>query len=153
MVEIVAVIALTLGFLGILGYLYFHTKDEREYIKKIQTDLTNMPIELQKFYSTISERDNARNQKLIGESFKDYLKHIERLEKQVLPKPVTERDVKSVIRRIGEVADESLEIKHDNEIEKETDKGVELQTDQWTGFITGDTKVEFEGEEIPTMVG
>ena len=73
-------IALAVGFIGLLVFLLHHEREEREYIKKIQTDLTNLPIELQKFYSELSEKDTARSQKIIGDSFKEYLKHIERLE-------------------------------------------------------------------------
>lgn len=152
MIEIVLSICLALGFVGLLVYLYFHEKNEREYIKSIQTDLTNLPLELQKFYATISEKDQARTQKVLESTFTKYLKHIERLEKQVLPKPVTVRDVKSVMSRIGEVADESLEIAHDNEIEKESDKGVEIEDNTWTGYINADTKVAFDGEESSTVV-
>lgn len=151
MIEIVLSICLALGFVGLLAFLYFHEKAQMEYIKKIQTDLTNLPIELQKFYATISERDTARTQKAMSESFKNYLKHIERLEKQVLPKPVTEKDVKAVMSRIGTVADESLEEKWDNEIEK-AEKGVEMPNNEWTGYISGDTKVAFEDDPEPTVV-
>lgn len=151
MIEIILSICLALGFVGLLTYLYFHEKNEREYIKKIQTDLTNLPLELQKFYATISEKDQARTQKVLGDTFTKYLKHIERLEKQVLPKPVTERDVRSVLNRIGEVADESLEIAHDNEIEK-AEKGVEIDDNTWTGYINGDTKVAFDGEDAGTVI-
>ncbi len=150
MIEIVLSLSLAFGFIGLLVYLYFHEKEEREYIKKIQTDLTNLPVELNKFYATISERDQARTQKVMGESFKEYLKHIERLEKMVLPKPVTAKDVQSVINRMGTMADESLEIAHDNEIEK-AEKGVEMPSSDWTEHINGDTRVAFE-EEIPTVV-
>ena len=143
-------IALAVGFIGLLVFLLHHEREEREYIKKIQTDLTNLPIELQKFYSELSEKDTARSQKIIGDSFKEYLKHIERLERMVLPKPVTVGGVKSVMTRIGEMADESLEIA--NDIEKEKDKGVELPNDEWTGFINADTKIAFENEEAPTVV-
>jgi len=151
MIEIVLSICLALGFLGLLVYLYFREKEDRVYKNKIQTDLTNLPIELQKFYATIAEKDQARTQKVLGDTFTKYLKHIEGLEKMVLPKPVTTSDVQSVMSRMGTIADESLEIEHDNEIER-AEKGVELPTDQWTGFINGDTKVAFEGDEIPEVV-
>lgn len=152
MIEIVLSLCLALGYIGLLIYLYFHEKAEREYIKKIQTDLTNLPLELQKFYAAISEKDQARTQKVLGDTFTKYLKHIERLEKMVLPKPVTTKDVQSVMNRMGTLADESLEIKHDNEIESETNKGVEQITDEWTGFIDANTKVAFENEPEPTVV-
>src|SRR5437762_1243747 len=119
MIEVTALIVLVLTVLGLLWYLYVHQKEEREYIKKIQTDLTNLPIDLQKFYTDISAKDQARTQKLIGDSFKNYLKHIERLEKQVLPKPVTTKDVQSVMDRIGPMADETME----NQIDKKTNEG------------------------------
>jgi len=151
MIEVIAVIVLGIGFLGILWYLYNHEKNEREYIKKIQTDLTTLPLDLQKYYAEISERDTARTQKLIGESFKLYLKHIEKLERMTLPKPVTEKDVKAVMSRMGTVADESLEEKLENEIEK-AEKGVEMPNNHWTEYITGETKVAFDDEPEPTVV-
>jgi hypothetical protein len=151
MIEIILSICLALGFIGLLVYLYFHTNAEREYVKKIQTDLTNLPIELQKFYATIAEKDQARTQKVLGDTFTKYLKHIERLEKQVLPKPVTTKDVQSVINRMGPLADESQEIAWDNEIEK-AEKGVEMPNDEWTGYISGSTKVAFEDDPEPTVV-
>lgn len=149
MLEMVLGICLAVGFIGLLVYLYFHEKSEREYIRKIQTDLTNLPTELQKFYSEIAARDAARTQKALENSFRDYLKHIERLEKMVLPKPVTTTDVRKVMDRIGDVVDESLEI--ENDIEKEKDKGVEIENNDWTGLINADTKIAFEDEE-PTVV-
>lgn len=151
MLEIILSLSLITGFIALLVYIYLHEQQENEYIKKIQTDLTNLPIELNKFYATISEKDTARTQKLIGDSFTKYLNHIEKLERMVLPKPVTEKDVKAVMSRIGTVADESLEIKLDNEIEK-AEKGVEMPRDEWTGYITGETKVAFEDEEVPTVI-
>lgn len=151
MIEIVLSICLALGFIGLLIYFYFHEKEERVYKTKIQTDLTNLPIELQKFYAEISKRDTERTQKMIGDTFKMYLKHIEKLERMTLPKPVTEKDVKAVMSRIGTLADETQEMKWDNEIEK-AEKGVELPKDEWTGYITGETKVAFEDGPEPTVV-
>lgn len=129
MVEVVLSICLAIGFLGLLTYIYFHEKEERQ----------------------LRNEDLTRIQKLMGESFKDFLKHIEKLERMTLPKSVTTKDVQSVLDRMGVVADESLEIAHDNEIEK-AEPGVELPDDNWTDHITGDTKIAFEGEEIPTVV-
>lgn len=130
MVEVILSICLAVGFLGLLTYIYFHEKEERQ----------------------LRNEDLTRIQKLMGESFKDFLKHIEKLERMTLPKPVTTKDVQSVIDRMGTVADESLEIKYDNEIEQEENKGVELPNQDWTGHITAETKIAFEGDEIPTVV-
>lgn len=149
MLEIVLGVCLTAMSLGLLVYLFLHEKSEQEYIKQIQTSLMNLPIELQKFYADFSAKDNTRTQKMIETSFKDYLRHIEKLERLTLPQPVTTRNVKKVLSRIGEIADESLEI--ENDIEKEEDKGVELQSDEWTGVINGSTKVAFE-DDAPVIV-
>lgn len=127
MVEIVLSLSLAAGFIGLLVYIYFHEKEERE----------------------LRDKDLTRIQKLMGESFRDFLKHIEKLEKMTLPKPVTTKEVQKVLDRVGEVTDAGA---FENEIETEEDKGVELQSDEWTGLINDETKVAFEGDESPTMV-
>lgn len=127
MTEVILSICLAIGFLGLLTYLYFHEKEERQ----------------------LRNEDLTRIQKLMGESFKDFLKHIEKLERMTLPKPVTTKDVQSVMDRMGTVADESLEIQNDIE---QAEKGVELPDNNWTDHITADTKIAFEGDEIPTVV-
>jgi hypothetical protein len=147
---IVSSVVFAWGFIGLLAFIFYKDKQEREYIRKLQTDLTNLPTDLQKFHTEIMERDTARTYKLIGDSFKDFLRHIEKLERMTLPKPVTEKDVRSVLSRVGEVADESLEIA--NDIEQEQDKGVEMPADDWTGFIDNKTKVAFEGDNLPPIV-
>lgn len=144
---------LGVGFVALLVYLYFHEKNQSDYIKQIQDNLTNLPIDLQKFYTELQQKNNERSQKIIGDSFKDFLKHIEKLEKMVLPKPVTTRDVQSVMSRMGTLADESLEIEHDLKNDIETaEKGVELPNDEWAGLINAQTKVAFEGAELPTII-
>ena len=97
----------------------------------------------------ISKQNNQQTQKVLGDSFKNFLKHIEKLEKMVLPKPVTTKDVQSVMSRMGTLADETLEIQNDIE---QAEKGVELPKDDWTGFINADTKVAFEDGEVPTVI-
>jgi hypothetical protein len=151
MLELFAFISMLATMIGILTYFYFHEKEQQVYISKIQHNLTNLPIELQKFYAEISSKDTSRNQKLINETFRQYLRHIEKLERMVLPKPVTEKDVQSVMNRIGTIADNKEEIQWENEIEK-AEKGVELPKDDWTGYINADTKVAFEGEEDITVI-
>jgi hypothetical protein len=146
----IGVICLSIGFLGLLGFLGFYISDTRNYIGEIHKQLVSMPADLQKLHTRLTSENDAKTHQLIQESFRDFLKHIEKLERMTLPKPVTEKDVKSVLSRIGTIADESLEI--ENEIEKTPDKGVQLPNDEWTGFINGDTKVAFEDEEIPTIV-
>jgi hypothetical protein len=142
--------ALIVGFLGVLGFLGFYIYDTRKYIGDIQQQLVTMPADLQKLHTRLTAENDAKTHQLIQESFRDFLKHIEKLERMTLPKPVTEKDVKSVLSRIGTIADESLEI--ENDIEKTPDKGVQLPSDEWTGFINADTKVAFEEEDIPTIV-
>lgn len=148
--EGILALCLVLVFVSLLVYFYFHEKEEKKYIKGIQASLITIPSDLQKLYAEIAERDNARTQKTLSETFTKYLKHIENLERMVLPKPVTTKDVQSVMSRIGQVADESLEIQ--NDIEKEEDKGVEMPSDTWTGYINAETKVAFENEESSTVL-
>ncbi len=151
MLELFAFISILVTMIGILTYFYFHEKEQQVYISNIQHDLTNLPIELQRFYAEISSKDSSRNQKLINDTFRQFLSHIKDLERMVLPKPVTEKDVKSVMNRIGTIADDKEEIQWENEIEK-AEKGVELPKDDWTGYINADTKVAFEGEEDQTII-
>src|SRR6266702_816784 len=151
MLELFAFISILVTMIGILTYFYFHEKEQQVYISNIQHDLTNLPIELQRFYAEISSKDSSRNQKLINDTFRQFLSHIKDLERMVLPKPVTEKDEKSVMNRIGTIADDKEEIQWENEIEK-AEKGVELPKDDWTGYINTDTKVAFEGEEDQTII-
>lgn len=143
-------ILVAVAFIGVLGFLGFYIYDTRKYIGGIHKQLVDMPTELQKVHKELSHEKDKQTYKVMQESFKDFLKHIEKLERMTLPKPVTTADVQSVLNRMGEVTDAGA---FENEIEKDPNKGVELPKDDWTGYINADTKVAFEeDEELPTVV-
>jgi hypothetical protein len=138
MLEIVLGICLAAISLGLLAYLYFDKQKEREYLQ-----------ELQKVFSDLTEKDRERTQKAIDSSFRDYLKHIDKLEKLALPSPVTTTRVQSVLGRMGELADETAELARDaNPIEDEKDRGVEMPNDTWAGVVGPETKVAFEDDTL-----
>lgn len=135
--------------IGLIIYLCVHEWQQQIYIRKIQNDLSSLPMSLQRYYSDMFDKQISLNQKMIGEVFTKHLSHIEKLERMTLPKPVTEKDVRAVMKRMGKIVDESAEVKWENEIEK-AEKLPEPLSDDWTGHITSDTKIAFEGYEEVT---
>ena len=149
MIEI-AFISLVIINIALLVYGYVSEKHRLTYIEKLQSMLSSLPTEMQKFYTDLSHKEQLQTQKTLSESFTKFLKHIEKLETMVLPKPVTTKAVQDVFDRVGEITDSG---KFENEIENEKEKGVTIQDDvSWTSLIDANTKVQVEGEEEPTII-
>ena len=140
MVESVLVITNFLMVGSILLYFYF-----REIRHKNDENLRNES--LQQFYK---DANNTRDQLLkditkskdetFKKTFEDFLKHIQKLELMVLPKPVTRNMVQEVLDR------SPLEV--ENDIEK---SDVEINQENFMDVlskipITDKTKVAFESE-------
>lgn len=140
LVEIVLVVSNLLLVLSILTYFYFRemTKDPLEVSDKGRLAdffARNTEKYMDSLVAITESKDDLFQKTLI-----EYLKHNERLEKMILPGPVTRKAVEEVLSNMPEMVP--------NDIEK-SDK--ELDQDQLTDLlskvpITRDTKIMFEGD-------
>lgn len=132
------VLALSNLLLVISVLVYFTLKedrDRRERETNSDTAIINAGILLDKL-KDISQSKDMLTQKILVE----YLKHNERLEKMVLPQPVTRKAVQEVLDHMPPTVPNDIE-KDDTELEKE-------QMDELLNrmSITRDTKVAIEGD-------
>lgn len=148
MIETAALITLLLGFWGLLIFLYFHIKkDEAQelarlnYIKELQQIITNLPLELQKFYGKLLSEIDSKSQKMVETSFKDYLKHIQSLEQLALDPPSQ--------RRVADLFPPPIE----NEIEKKDFEGLDISGGNLSGIPFGAENLNIVNEEdLPTVI-
>jgi hypothetical protein len=131
----------------IIAYFYFREVknkiNDTETITKLdsfyQTAIDKMQTIYTQQFSTLKDLAKSKDD-LTQEALLEYLKHTERLEKMVLPKPVTRRAVEEILAQTPSLVP--------NDIEK-TDQ--ELDQDQLNDLlsripITKDTKVKIEGD-------
>lgn len=147
MVEVTALIVLLVAFLGVLMYLYFHTREQNRYIDHVHQSLTRLPAEMQQFFADLQSKSDKRAENLVQETFRDCLKHIEKLERMTLPKPVSVKEVQEVIDRTGPVIE--------NDIEKVGEEGVSLDHGlSAIPFGNPNLKTVFEDEvnDLPTEI-
>lgn len=137
MVEIVLSLSLVLMVVSILTYFFIRERLHRT------TDSQTITL-LEQHFSKISQEKDI----LISTLMLEHLKHIANLEKMILPKPVTQKDVQSILDRTPLIVD--------NDIEKIEDNGIEITEDNLGSIpFSGSTKVIIEGEgddSIPTQV-
>jgi len=114
---------------AILFYFYKREMKHRE-------DAEKNIILIQEFYKQIS----LSKDKLAAESFKGYLKHIQALEKMVLPKPITKEMVNDILLQTPPMAENDIE-KNAEDVNKENFMDVFSKIP-----IDNETKVAFENE-------
>lgn len=148
MLDIFLVLSNLLFGISILAYFYFReVKNQNRDFEKFKelNELMSLEVEvLQEGYKeslkaivdTSESKDNLTQKALL-----EYLKHNERLEKMILPQPVTKRAVQEILDQTPTLVP--------NEIDK-MDK--ELEQDQLNDLltripITKSTKVMFEGDD------
>ncbi len=140
MTEAVLAISNLLFGASVLGYFYFREVRERSDTGEkldgfYSRALHHLVASFDQYNQTLKEISESKDQ-LFQQTLTEYLKHNERLEKMVLPQPVTKKAVQEVLDQMP------------NEIEKD-DK--ELEKEQLEDLltripITKDTKVQFEGD-------
>lgn len=160
MTEAFLVLSNLLFGIAILAYIYFkdvrnHNDDQTD--KERMADFFSGNIDLLR--ETSKENMDAlidlskSKDELFQKTFTEYLKHNEKLEKMILPQPVTRKAVEDILFQTGPMVPNEID-KNDAELEKE-------QLDEMISRIpiNKDTKVLFEddlqsdgglGEEILT---
>ena len=156
MIEIIAIICLVLVVFALMGFILYRDSQARSYQDKLEKILVDFPVELQRVSVQVVNDRNKDMDTLLGKTFTAYLKHIQVLEKSVLPKRVTTRMVQDVLDRATPEVTE-------NEIESEGEKKVvigpdgklvdpneiEINEDNFGSIpINKKTKVAFE-EDLP----
>lgn len=149
MVEVFLVLSNLLFGISILVYFFIREiKNENREFEKFQKLNESMSLEVevlqqgyQESLKTIVETTKSKDN-LTQKALLEYLKHNERLEKMILPQPVTRKAVQDILDQTPPMVP--------NEIEK---LDVELQQDELNEMlskipITKDTKLAFEGDEI-----
>lgn len=135
--------------ISILLYFYFkevHTKkDDNGRIDKLDDFYSRamdklQTIQLENIRSL--EEISCSKDELFKTTFMEYLKHNEKLEKMVLPQPVTKKAVQDILNQTGPMVPNEIE-KDDAELEKE-------QLDDMLARIpiTKDTKITFEEDMV-----
>lgn len=137
MVEIVLAITQVIVILTITFYFY-----KREKFRDALTE--EIDSRKQAFYVEAMKQSTE----LVTQNFSTYLKHIQNLEKMVLPKPVTQKEIKDILDRTPPIVE--------NDIEKVGDDpfGFNKEDSFARVPINNTTQVMFEeGEDmIPTEV-
>lgn len=140
MLEILLSISNLILIISILFY-FFHKEVQQGSIFKEELS------SLEQFYANINEgKDSLVNElssskdKLISQSLSAFLKHIEKLETSVLPKPINKKMVEDILAQTPPMVE--------NEIEKTQEQ---VNQDNFMEVlanvpITADTKIAFEDE-------
>lgn len=137
MIEVVLALTQSAIFIAFLAWFYFREKDKDKTAETIDS-------RKQKFYVDAMDQST----KLVNQNFSSYLKHIANLEKMVLPKPVSDKDVQAILDRTPLIVD--------NDIERIEDLPYPFDSEESFAKvpITSETQVMFEEGEnmIPTEV-
>lgn len=145
MLDLLLVLSNLLFGLFILGYFYFREVKKREddsariekldmfYSQSMDTISSLVEVQLQTIESMSKSKDDLTQKTLL-----EYLKHNERLEKMILPSPVTARAVQDILDQTPPMVP--------NEIDK---SNAEIEQDQLNELltkvpITKTTKVAFD---------
>lgn len=137
MIEVVLALTQSAALIAFLVWFYFREKD-----KDKNTETTE--ARKQQFYVDAMKQSTA----LVTQNFSSYLKHIANLEKMVLPKPVSDIDIKAILDRTPPIVD--------NEIDKVEDMPFPFASEEDFAKIpiNNETQVMFEeGDDmIPTEI-
>lgn len=137
MIEVVLALTQSAILIAFLVWFYFREKDKDKNAETIDS-------RKQKFYVDAMEQSTN----LVTQNFSSYLKHIANLEKMVLPKPISDRDVKAVLDRTPPIVENDIERIEDDPF------GYNKEESFARVPINNETQVMFEeGEDmIPTEV-
>lgn len=130
---------------GISILVYIYLKDIRNGSSD-QEDKKRMADFFASNATTLISLTESKDQ-LFQKTFIEYLKHNERLEKMILPQPVTKRAVEEILMQSGPMIPNDIE-KNDKDIEKEQLEDLLARIP-----ITKDTNVMFEGGAMPLSQG
>lgn len=145
MIEIVLVLSNLLFGVSILAYFYFREikNQDREFekFKELTTGMGSSFVSSLRILIDITKSKDNLTQKALLE----YLRHNEKLERMILPQPVTRKAVQEILDQTPPIVP--------NDIDK-TD--TELQTDELNELltripITKNTKVKFEDDMISDL--
>jgi len=150
MVEIVLVVTNFLIVLTVFVYFYLrevrHREDAQDQILQVSQFYRESSTAQENLFKEIS----LSKDKLVGQSFVAYLKHIQGLEKMVLPKPINKKMVEDIMLRTPPISENEID-KQDEEITEDNFMDVLSKIP-----ITGATSVAFENEisagEVPESV-
>lgn len=98
MVEIALAITQITLVLAVLFYFY-----KREKFRETLNEETDS--RKQQFYVEAMKQSTA----LVTQNFSTYLKHIQNLEKMVLPKPITQKDVQDILDRTPPIVENDID--------------------------------------------
>ena len=147
MVEIFLVLSNLLFGFSILAYFYFkevnNRKDDSERIEKLDffysQTITNITNLVEKQFLTLKEVSKSKDD-LVQKTLLEYLKHNERLEKMILPQPVTKKAVQEILDQTPPMVP--------NDIDKIPEEIVQDELNEVLAKIpiTKNTKIAFEGD-------
>lgn len=153
MVELFLVLSNLLFGISILGYFFFREVKKREddsariekldmfYSQSMDTISSMAETQLQTLDSISKSKDDLTQKTLM-----EYLKHNERLEKMILPSPVTAKAVREILDQTPPMVPQERE----NEIDKVDEELQQAQLDELLTKlpITPQTKVKFEEDGL-----
>lgn len=145
MTELFLVVSNFLFGASILLYFFFReiNKDPQEHEDKemladfFSENVLTLRLSSEKNMDTLVSISKSKDE-LFQKTLIEYLKHNERLEKMILPQPVTKRAVQDILDQVGPMVENDIE-KSDEDLDKE-------QLEDLLGRlpITAQTKVAFE---------
>lgn len=138
---VVIILALANVTCLISGLVFFYHREKRQ-----MREAQEVVLDSQTFYENVNQRTGV----LLGQAFNSYLKHIQNLEKMVLPKPITQKMVVDVLKESPPAFTQPVE----NEIEKPDKTPGAFDEDIFKNIpIRRDTKVVIQEEnDLPTFV-
>lgn len=154
MTEIFLVLSNLLFGISILAYFYFrevkNRKDDLEKIERLDMfysqTLDSVSVTVDNWIETL-EKISASKDKLFHQTLLEYLKHNEKLEKMILPQPVTRKAVQDILDQTPPMVPNDIE-KIPEEIEQDTLNEMISKIP-----ITKNTKVKFEDDlELPEEI-
>ncbi len=147
MIEAVFAFTMLLVNISLLVFLAYRESEYKKETNELRRMISEAPYNLQKIAIDFVTQRNKDFDTILGRSFDKYLKHIQTLEKMVLPKKVSvkEEDVANILRRSPEMSEYPFK----NDIEEDKEEGIAL-TEQNFGRIPIDdkTQIQFEGDDI-----
>lgn len=137
MIEVILALTQSAALIAFLAWFYFREKE-----KDKGSEATDQ--RKQEFYVTAMDQTT----KLVTQNFSSYLKHIANLEKMVLPKAVSERDIQAILDRTPPIVENDIEAVEDDPF------GYNKEESFARVPINNETQVMFEEGEnmIPTEV-